>query len=360
MEWLKTVRITFLLNVVAISLQAYGSEYCEQSCTDSAICVVRSGCTIRFQGKTLKCLGNSCHLTLKYDFSHIDGNNAISGQTETREVTVRPSLGNGSVIIDNLRFTFREERMYHMQDGEIESELTMLIYIDNSSPVNSGRYEIELYDNLRFKTIYSETYQCRIVHFPSGPPDCSSVFMPNTVATSYAYILTCSIQEGYPPIEVNISSTSDCAYLESRSSNSTWKTVTFFVPSCSDKAFSCSASSKEISTPIPFETYSGKCSFDLSGVKITSQTQMTEASNGSTGFFNDVSDIILIVVVACLVFIVICGLIFITGYIKKTRGRSSDADLDSVSGGANTFDDYDTDFPAVKREVNDGQAYGNV
>lgn len=364
MEWLRTVRITIVLSIVAISLQAYGNENCEQSCKEptvdgSAICVARSGCKVTFPEKTLKCLGNSCHLTLKYDFSYIDGNNVISGQTESREVTVFPSVGNGNVTIDNLRFTFREERMYNLQDGEIESELSVLIYIDNSSPVHSGLYEIEIYDNRRFKTIYSETYQCRIVHFPSRPPDCNSDFMINTIATSYAYILTCSIQEGYPPIEVNINSTSDCDYLESRSSNSTWKTVTFFVPSCLDKAFTCSAISKELSTPIPFETYSDKCSFDLSGVKI-SQTQITGAKNGSTGFFNDTSDVILLVGVACLVFIIICGLIFITGYIKKTRGRSSDVDLDSMAGGANTFDDYDTDFPAVKREINDGQAYGNV
>lgn len=296
-------------------------EDCSYDCTDPTSstyteCRVQSSCNVSFPVRDFACAGPPCNLKLKIYFAALshDGHPELNLRDKyDTAITLFESENKNITVFQYLNFHIEFWSLAPSERVDSLKRYQFALGLDRVRPEDAGEFVVTLFDKFLSQDVLNISVILYVAYNPSSPPQCdNSITSLPAPQNDGRYILTCVTEKGYPPVEVEILSKTTCFFIETTSSNYSYKTKTVFLPYCKKQdSFIClvkSSNSKEFSFRQPFMD---NCTFNIS-------TQSADLL-GEKSKFGNIGDHILelITVVYVIVWSVICIIIFIICSRKK-------------------------------------------
>ncbi|KAJ8034982.1 hypothetical protein HOLleu_22039 [Holothuria leucospilota] len=219
---------------------------------------------------------------------------------------------------ENKNTTVFQYRNFHIEFWSLEpservdslKRYQFALGLDRVRPEDAGEFVVALYDKFLSQDVLNHSVILYVAYNPSSPPRCDNSITSLPVPQNDGrYILTCVTEKGYPSVEVEILSKTTCFFIETTSSNHSYKTKTIFLPYCKKQdSFICvvkSSDSKEFFFRQPFMD---NCTFNISTPSVDLLGEKSQFGYIS----NHIVELITVVYVTvwsviCIAIFIICG-----------------------------------------------------
>lgn len=260
-----------LLFYPLVSIHGEITKHCQPFCmgsTNSGVttsCAVYPGCDVIFPLCTFTCVGPEyCDINVRFDFVSLSG----TKWSYDDDAKVNFAQKGNFSISDNSIFEFVGVSYQDSTNHDIQFDF--YLSIKSIQLTDYGKYNISFYDYFYPRIVFEHTYW---LLKPEVTPKCNTDRLVKPFSkTVSAFLLTCSVEDIYHPMDINIYQKESCSFKDAHSVKT--KTVKLLIlksyyEELGKEQFRCVSTSRIIPTVFPEQN----CTFNFNFEPIKYQAE---------------------------------------------------------------------------------------